>query len=120
MGARKYSDAKVTPRTGHNRVELMLRADTVGALRRRIPITIRPTATIRDAIQTMLSHNLGSLLVVGMDGKLLGIFSERDLLIKVAGLHEPYAELPVAQFMTPDPETGTPEDTLAFAVHKMY
>ena len=38
-----------------------------------------------------------------------------DLLTKVCGLHDPYADLPVHRFMTPNPETVTPEDTLAFA-----
>ena len=52
-------------------------------------------------------------------GRLVGIFSERDLLTKVAGIHDPYAELPVRQFMTPKPETIKPTDTLAFALHKM-
>jgi CBS domain-containing protein len=49
----------------------------------------------------------------------MGVFSERDLLTKVAGLHEHYAELPVAQFMTSNPETVAADDPLAFALHKM-
>jgi CBS domain-containing protein len=104
---------------GHDRVERSLMEDQVRALRPRKPITIRPTATIREAIQAMLEHNLGALLVVDRDGKLMGMFSERDLLTRVAGLHEPFDELPVAQFMTANPETVTAEDTLAFAIHKM-
>jgi len=32
--------------------------------------------------------------------KLLGIFSERDLLTKVAGIHQSFSDLPVQQFMT--------------------
>src|ERR1700736_2438597 len=105
--------------TAQDRVERSLMEDPVGALQPRAPITVRPTATVQEAIRTMLDRNLGALLVVDSDGKLLGIFSERDLLTKVAGLHESYAELPVAQFMTANPETVTAEDTLAFAIHKM-
>jgi CBS domain-containing protein len=40
-------------------------------------------------------------------------------LTKVAGIHESYADLPVLQFMTPNPETVTAKDSLAFALHKM-
>jgi CBS domain-containing protein len=58
-------------------------------------------------------------LVVDTAGKLLGIFSERDLLTKVAGIHQSFADLPVQQFMTANPETVTAKDTLAFALHKM-
>jgi len=102
-----------------NRIEGSLMADPVSLLRPRTPVTVRPTATVREAIQTMLARNLGALLIVDKDGKLLGIFSERDLLTKVAGLHDSYEELPVAQFMTRNPETVTATDTLAFAIHKM-
>jgi CBS domain-containing protein len=103
----------------HDRVERSLMEDQVSVLNVQKPITLRPTATIGEAIQVMLTHNLGAILIVDQEGKLLGIFSERDLLSKVAGLHDRYAELPVAQFMTGHPETIMPSDTLAFALHKM-
>jgi CBS domain-containing protein len=67
----------------------------------------------------MLEHNFGALIVVDKEGMILGIFSERDLLTKVAGLHDRFAELPVGQFMTPNPETLSANDSLAFALHKM-
>jgi CBS domain-containing protein len=102
-----------------DRVERSLMDDRVSGLQLQEPITVKPTATIRDAIQAMLDHNLGAILVVDQNHRLLGILSERDLLTKVAGLHERYAELPVAQFMTANPETVVAEDTLAFALHKM-
>jgi CBS domain-containing protein len=105
--------------TAHDRVERSLMEDPVSALRPRKPVTVRPTATVREAMQTMLARDLGALLVVDGAGKLLGILSERDLLVKVAGLHDDYADLPVEHFMTPQPETVTDEDTLAFALHKM-
>ena len=105
--------------TAQDRVERSLMEDPVSALQPRTPVTVRPTATIGEAIQTMLGEDLGALLVVDSEGKLLGIFSERDLLTKVAGLHDAYAELPVGQFMTANPETVTFEDTLAFVAHKM-
>jgi CBS domain-containing protein len=50
---------------------------------------------------------------------LLGILSERDLLTRVAGLVENYAERTVAEFMTPEPESVQIQDRLAFALHKM-
>src|SRR6266487_4639804 len=70
--------------TANNRVERSLMEDPVSALRPRQPVTVATSARVRDAIDTMLAHNLGSVLVVGEDGKLLGILSERDLLKKVA------------------------------------
>ncbi len=102
-----------------NRVERSLMEDTVGGLRPSPPVTIALTASIAEAIQAMLTHNLGAVLVVDDDGKLVGILSERDLLKKVAILPDPYAELYVEDVMTAAPETVTADDRLAFALHKM-
>ena len=102
-----------------NRVERSLMEDQVGQLHPKPPVIIRPDTTIQAAMQVMLEHDIGALLIVDSKGKLLGIFSERDLLKKVAGLHPNYADLPVAGFMTTNPETVTASDTLDFALHKM-
>ena len=102
-----------------NRIERSLMEDTVSILQPKKPITVRPTATVRETIQVMLDHDIGALLVVDANGKLRGIFSERDLLTRVAGLYQDYADLPIENLMTPNPETVTATDTLAFALHKM-
>jgi CBS domain-containing protein len=105
--------------TAHDRVERSLMEDPVSVLKPQTPITLPPTASVRQAVQTMLDRNLGALLVVGADGKLLGVFSERDLLTKVAGLPGTSLDAPLEQFMTANPETVADSDTLAFALHKM-
>lgn len=102
-----------------NKVERSLMEDAVRLLAPRPPVTVSPEATVREAIGTLLARDIGALLVADAGGKLLGIFSERDLLVKVAGLRPDWSDQPVRQFMTPDPETVTPDDTLAFALHKM-
>jgi CBS domain-containing protein len=104
--------------TAHNKVERSLMEDPVSALRPREPVIVRPGATVREAIQIMLARDIGALLVVDNQGKLVGIFSERDLLTKVAG-KEGYGEKTVREFMTSDPETISSSDNLAFALHKM-
>src|SRR6266403_1499868 len=68
-----------------NRVERSLMEDPIAALRPQKPVTIKPSATIREAIDAMLGKDIGALLIVGEDGKLIGILSERDLLTKAAG-----------------------------------
>jgi CBS domain-containing protein len=105
--------------TAQNRVERSLMEDPVAVLQPREPLTLLLTATVAHAMQTMLSNDVGALLVVDAEGKLLGIFSERDLLTRVAGIHEDYADRPIVDFMTPKPETISANNTLAFALHKM-
>jgi CBS domain-containing protein len=105
--------------TAQDRVERSLMETPVSALKLRKPVALPQTATVGQAIETMLADNLGALLVVDEAGRLVGIFSERDLLTKVAGIHEDYAGRPVREFMTAGPETVREDDTLAFALHKM-
>lgn len=102
-----------------NRVERSLMEDPVALLQPREPLTVQPDTTVRDAMDLMLTRDIGALLVVDDDGRLQGIFSERDLLTKVAGLHADFAGRPVQDYMTRNPETVTATDTLAFALHKM-
>jgi CBS domain-containing protein len=46
-------------------------------------VTARPDETVHDAARRMAEHNCGSVLVMGPDEGLLGIFTERDLLVRV-------------------------------------
>ena len=104
--------------TAHDRVERSLLEDRVSVLNPRPAVTLPPTATVGEAVRTMLERNVGAILIVEDGGKLLGIFSERDLLTKAAGDPD-YAARPVAAFMTAQPETVRPTDPLAFVLHIM-
>src|ERR1043165_675990 len=84
-----------------NRVERSLMEDEVKALGKHAPLVVPTTTSVRAAIDLMLEHNVGALLVVGPDGHMQGIFSERDMLKKIAGIHHAFGDLLVGQFMTP-------------------
>jgi IMP dehydrogenase len=43
------------------------------------PLTLPPTATVREAITIMDTRNIGGVPIVGPDGKLKGILTRRDL-----------------------------------------
>ena len=92
--------------------------DRVAVLPPKPVVSIIETTLIREAIRLMLEHNIGAVLIVDERGKLLGIFSERDLLKRVAGLDHAM-DLPVGRFMTPRPMTVGPTETLNFVLHKM-
>ena len=67
----------------------------------------------------MLEHGVGTVLVVDADGKLAGIFSERDLLLRVPDEAAKSGTQPLSEFMTPNPETVRLDDPLALALQKM-
>jgi CBS domain-containing protein len=104
--------------TAQDRVQRSLLEDRVAVLNPRPAVTLPPTATTGEAMRSMLANNVGALLIVDDFGRLLGIFSERDLLTKAASDSD-YALRPVRAFMTADPETVRPTDPLAFVLHKM-
>ncbi len=57
----------------------------LAALIRRKPITATPETTLREAVQAMAEHRVGSIIVVEPEsGKPIGIFTLRDLLHRVA------------------------------------
>lgn len=102
----------------HDRVERGLMTDPVSALGPRDPVTVPLAADLGAAVRAMIDGGIGAVLVTHPDGRLAGILTERDFLAKVAG-QPGYAALPARDFMTPDPETVGPADTIAFALGKM-
>lgn len=98
--------------------EALMRTE-VRELRPQKPITVLPTTTVREAIRRMVDFGIGAVLVVSDNGELVGIFSERDILVRVVGLHEQFENLPVSMFMTAKPESVKPNHSVLFAVHKM-
>lgn len=54
-------------------------------LKKRAPVNwhLSPQDTVFDALQTLANHNVGALMVLD-NGKLVGVFSERDYTRKIA------------------------------------
>jgi CBS domain-containing protein len=81
-------------------------------------VTLSAQATVRDAVNEMTSKRVGIILVVEND-KLAGVFSERDVLLKVAGTDVDLDNTPVSELMTRNPECLRPETPLVYALHQM-
>jgi signal-transduction protein with cAMP-binding, CBS, and nucleotidyltransferase domain len=77
---------------------------------------VEPSLGVADAIRQMHRAETDCLLVVA-DGRLVGIFTDRDAVVKAADKR--LALFTVGDFMTSDPVVLRPEDTLAIAIHKM-
>jgi CBS domain-containing protein len=82
------------------------------------PVILRPDATVAEAVHAMVEHRTGCVIVVEGD-QLVGIFTERDLVRKVSERGEALTSFRVAEFMTPEPETLTLDDPIAFALNRM-
>lgn len=80
------------------------------------PVLVDPNLPVADAISQMHTSGDDCLLVME-DGRLIGVFTDRDAVVKAAdkrlGMYK------VRDFMTKDPVVLRHDETLAVAIHKM-
>jgi len=74
--------------------------------------TIKPDDTVFDAIQRMSDKNVGALLVVTGEGRLVGVISERDYTRKVALKGKSSKETPVRDILSSPVISATPCSTI--------
>ena len=73
------------------------------------PIVVRQDRTVGELLLMMNRLRIGSVLVSDHNDKLIGIFTERDLLVRVADAVIGWRNYPVADWMTPNPITISPD-----------
>ena len=78
---------------------------------------LKPTDKVSLAAEEMRNVSHGCVLVIDNDTKLVGIFTERDLLKVIATMGT--VDVPLADVMTPQPQTITDEATLFEATQLM-
>lgn len=73
--------------------------------------SVGPLATVIDAVNAMNDHHVGSVLVCE-GGEPVGVFSERDVLVRVVAAQRDPRQTLVRDVMTTRLYTAAPEDTL--------
>jgi CBS domain-containing protein len=99
-------------------IEQSIAAHPISVLCTREPICVTPETAVRQVIEQMAVKNLGCVLVESSQHRLLGVFSERDVLNKIAG-DAARLDRPVSEFMTTSPGTVTKRDSIGFALQTM-
>lgn len=90
---------------------------------RKPPITVPPDATVSDAIEIMVDQRVGAVAIVD-DGKLKGIFTERDVVRKIVqdGLDPkatPIADVMTTEMITESAETTVQDGLQVMSEHKI-
>jgi CBS domain-containing protein len=75
-------------------------------------LSVEPGTSITEAAQRMVEHSHGAVLVLEEE-RLVGIMTERDLMRAVAG--GAHGDAVVAEYMSRNPETISPDDTTEHA-----
>ncbi len=91
----------------------------VRSLHVRPAVVVKVEESVAATVKVMVAAAQGCVLVAGPDGRVAGIFTERDLLTRVVAKGLDPARTPVKTVMTKDPERLTLDDTLGYALHKM-
>jgi CBS domain-containing protein len=109
-----------TPSAGRERILKAMETEPVSSLVQGPAVTIGADATIEEAVECLQKKHIGCVLVSGPDGKLAGIFTERDLLNRVAGRRLDWGNARVADYMTRNPESLRPDDRIVWALNLMH
>lgn len=101
------------------RMERSLLQDRIAILEPKAPVAVRPETPIGDVLRQMSGASVGCVMVVDEQDTLLGIFSERDVLMRINVDAAAMAQRPIASVMTARPETLRLKDKIAYALHRM-
>ena len=116
----EYVDEMDREREPTTEMQDRLIEDTIAELAPKAPITIDARASLAKAVRQMNTHGIGCLLVTDAHDKLVGIFTEKDVLHRVVGLVDDLETAVVAEYMTPDPIALTANLPIAQALHEMH
>ena len=98
-------------------IEERIKAVEVVALGMDPPVIADASAPLREIVRRMRDDKSGCALLT-RGGKLAGIFTERDLVLRVVGV-EGALDQPVSDWMTPDPDRVRQQDPVATALRLM-
>lgn len=93
--------------------------DKLREMHAREAIDISLDEPVAVAVHKMRESEADCVLVRDVSGKIVGILSERDILMKAAGANQDLMALAVKDIMTKDPVMLREGDSLAVAMHKM-
>jgi CBS domain-containing protein len=85
----------------------------------RTVVTIEPAATLEDAIGTLTRHNIGALVVLGPEQRVIGVLSERDIVRALADQGAGVLKNPLAQVMTRNVSTCLEADKVGAVMEQM-
>ena len=80
--------------------------------------SVEPSIMVYAAIELMCQKNIGGLLIVE-NGKLVGIFTERDYARKLILKGKSSKNTPLSELMTQNPITVTPENSIEDCMNLM-
>jgi CBS domain-containing protein len=106
--------------TEFRKLQGALLEDTVRLLAPSEPLRLTAEHSVARAIQAMVQNRRAAIVIVDDAGRLIGIFTERDVLTRVMGAGRVARDTLLRDVMTPEPESLRPDDRICFAINRMH
>lgn len=97
----------------------MLSEPVANLLEPRKLVVAGPRTSVSEAVRLMKDNEVGAVLVL-QDGRLVGIFTERDAVYRVMAPGRDPTTTTLGEVMTRDPKTVAPDETFGYALLLMH
>lgn len=103
---------------GVDSLEVGILEATLDRLGPKAAVVLAPDTSIAETVAKLNEHSIGCVLI-GSTSELAGIFSERDLVLRIGERYEEVRDHPVSEFMTREPEVFEENTPVAFVMNRM-
>ncbi|WP_223293864.1 DUF294 nucleotidyltransferase-like domain-containing protein [Sideroxydans lithotrophicus] len=115
----EHSKQVIQAQYSHSSVERQSLASPLSTIIRREPVTCSPDTSIRQALEAMREHRIGSMIAVDADGRPLGIMTLHDVRDRIAipqiDLDQPVSGVMSSQLSVLPPQALAHEAALVMA-----
>ena len=78
--------------------------------------TVRADQTVHEALEILVTHRIGALIVFGAQNEIAGILSERDIMRECYHNNKGWESQAVSKIMTKNLVVGTPDDSVDYVM----
>ncbi|MCE2929317.1 MAG: CBS domain-containing protein [Candidatus Caenarcaniphilales bacterium] len=82
-------------------------------------VSVNSGMSLKEVIRLLKDKNFGCVTIIDKNQNTIGIFTERDVLKKVIDTNVNLEKALVDDYMTPNPQTLSENDPIAFALNRM-
>lgn len=113
-----YSLVELSQPAPRSALEQNVIQKTIRSISTKPVLLTPPGKSVGEVVKLLCDHDIGCTVIVEEE-KVLGIFSERDVLLKLNVNAPQFRDRPVSEFMTRQVEMLDVDDRIALALHKM-
>ncbi|NIM01829.1 MAG: CBS domain-containing protein [Acidobacteria bacterium] len=83
------------------------------------PLTLGSTCSVAEAIELMRENHAGCVFVESKEQELVGVFTERDVTVRIASRGRDPEQTRLGEVMTSGPVVLQRDDPISWALHRM-